>query len=339
MEHKVGVWENAKKKATVKSKRKAESSSTGAAAAAVAAGADAGAGDAVVVLPANEMPIPPTLSTLIEKVLAGDTDAVGLLGTRASELLNLDGGGGGASSSTNRSNYNPSSASAGAGATAMPPTAIRAEFYSYTFSDWEGLSTRGEWWARQRMSTPRVFEASSSAADGGAKDGTEKDGGDRGGSRVPTRRSPWQRHWLLFAAAAGVWHTATAMAWLPSKSWRLVSALFFLVCFWTALMKDYPDHHLANVPQLLKAWTPDVVQSMASRQYYGDIVMGGCTYLALASTTVLLLAWKRLQEGEEGGTTTVLANTACAPTLFLACVIVVLASEAGVLQAQLDLLP
>jgi len=65
--------------------------------------------------------IPGFIKTLGHKVLAGDTDAVGLLGAPAAEVLGLRGKG--------------------------PPKAIKAEFYQYSFSPWDASTS--QWWTRR----------------------------------------------------------------------------------------------------------------------------------------------------------------------------------------------
>ena len=123
-----------------------------------------------------DLSVPRHIQTLVQKVLSGDTDAMHLLGTPPEALLRL---------TTNTSG-------------AQSPTAIRADFYSYTFTSWEALWRHGRWWDRQRLSNPVVFERGSplprpSAASVAAA-----------GNRLGVRRSPWQRFWLLMGAAMGI---------------------------------------------------------------------------------------------------------------------------------------
>ena len=78
--------------------------------------------------------MPPFLAHLASKLLAGDTEKLGLLGTSPHELLRLQG--------------NASSLLAGP-QTCQPqpslPTAIKAEWYWYTFTD----PSSPDWWHRE----------------------------------------------------------------------------------------------------------------------------------------------------------------------------------------------
>lgn len=73
--------------------------------------------------------LPSIVDNLVRGVLAGDVDAIGLLGTPL-EALVVDG---------------------------AFPTAIRAEFYLYDFTDWGTLKTDGTWFSRERMTSPKVY--------------------------------------------------------------------------------------------------------------------------------------------------------------------------------------
>jgi hypothetical protein len=117
--------------------------------------------------PLLDLAVPSHIERLAEKVLAGDTDAIHLLGTPPDALLR---------SRANDTRHAPPE----------PPTAIRAEFYKYTFSSWQALRQDGRWWERELLSTPTIFER-------------------RRGRRSAVRRSPWQRHWLLVGSVVGVY--------------------------------------------------------------------------------------------------------------------------------------
>jgi len=68
--------------------------------------------------------VPRFIENLAQKILAGDTDAIGLMATPRQQLM-------------------------GGNSTSSPPTAIKAEYYRYSFSRWEDLRDRGQWWTRQ----------------------------------------------------------------------------------------------------------------------------------------------------------------------------------------------
>ena len=83
----------------------------------------------------GQQPVPPFLQRLFDKILKGDTDAIALMGTDSGHLL------------VNRT---------------VPPTAIKAQYYRYQFSDW--TEQNGMWWKRSPVphSSPQLFLPSSS---------------------------------------------------------------------------------------------------------------------------------------------------------------------------------
>ena len=294
-----------------------------------------------VLLPSSAMPVPQIHTALIDKLLLGDTDAINLMGTTVHELLNLGGnvgnasaGGANVGSSSDGGNANGNSGAAETSVTAArAPTAIRAEFYSYRFSDWKALWTKGEWWSREQMSKPRVFEAAASTQGnkrkkvGGKKDEPE---------RQQHRRSPWQRHWLLLAACTGLWRTV-ASAWLPNKvhfvwlAYSMWAALSFVACFGLVLLKDYPGsrdnflRHLGDAPAAFSSatWWLDA----KGRCFYA-VELVASTFLAVVSVSCLVLSTADAA----------LRRSAGCSLLIMGCILV-LAFDADRLQAQLDLLP
>ena len=107
------------------------------------------------------LPVPPIVRMLIAKVLAGDLNAAGLLGTPSHQLVPSPGQG---------------------------PTAIKAEYFRYTYANWTRLRTHGEWWSRTPIpgDEPRLFLK--------ALDGDP-------GHAVSTCA---HRHWVLWFAVVGV---------------------------------------------------------------------------------------------------------------------------------------
>ncbi|KAK3264965.1 hypothetical protein CYMTET_26322 [Cymbomonas tetramitiformis] len=83
------------------------------------------------------LPVPAILEKLAAKVLLGDTDAADLVATPRRELFNSTSG------------------------PPHPPSALRASFYHYTFSDWDQLWHHGVWWRRKPVpgSQPAVWLA------------------------------------------------------------------------------------------------------------------------------------------------------------------------------------
>eukprot|EP01050_Picozoa_sp_SAG11_P028133 SAG11_NODE_7407_length_1148_cov_1.342231_1_plen_167_part_10 len=119
--------------------------------------------------------LPGFVNTLLEKILAGDTDAAGLVAPQAAGL------------------YGPTGLT--------PPTAIRGRCYKYTFSDWAQLSTNATWWRRAKVKgdTAKVL----TAANAWKAPATTSDRTAAGGWIRPPAvwRSPAQRPWLLLLGA------------------------------------------------------------------------------------------------------------------------------------------
>lgn len=147
-----------------------------------------------------DIPLPGIHTKLITQILDGDTGAMNLMGTSMADLLQP---------SASCVEHTKSAESAGdvhVTKTASclcfrsPPTAVRAEFYSYTFSSPEDLREKGVWWDRERMSRTQVIEAEPRGEThrrrGGATGGCER--------ITSVRRTPWQRHWALFFAVVGL---------------------------------------------------------------------------------------------------------------------------------------
>ena len=152
-----------------------------------------------------DLPLPPHISTLASKVLAGDTDAMQLLGTPVDELLVRADHMAAAHIMRNATAKIEAEAEAEVSSRLLPPTAIRAEFYSYTFSSWDGLWKEGRWWDRQLLSRPVIIEQAAGASP--VSTGGAAPGGGRGKGRgrdAEVRRSTWQRHWLMMGSVLGV---------------------------------------------------------------------------------------------------------------------------------------
>eukprot|EP00656_Telonema_subtile_P017912 TRINITY_DN19658_c0_g1_i2.p1 TRINITY_DN19658_c0_g1~~TRINITY_DN19658_c0_g1_i2.p1 ORF type:complete len:704 (+),score=123.07 TRINITY_DN19658_c0_g1_i2:171-2282(+) len=83
----------------------------------------------------GQQPVPLFMQTLFEKILAGDTDAISLMGTPRALLLHND---------------------------TTPPTAIRAQYYRYQFSSPQS-PRKDQWWQRSEVpgSAPQLFASKS----------------------------------------------------------------------------------------------------------------------------------------------------------------------------------
>jgi hypothetical protein len=148
-----------------------------------------------------DIPLPGIHTKLITQILNGDTGAMNLMGTSMADLLQPN-----ASCVERTESAERAESAGGVTKTASrvcfrsPPTAVRAEFYSYTFSSPEDLREKGVWWDRERMSRPQVIEAEL-RGETHRRRGEATGGGER---RTSVRRTPWQRHWVLFFAAVGL---------------------------------------------------------------------------------------------------------------------------------------
>jgi len=136
--------------------------------------------------------LPSVVRQLVNKVLDGDTDAIGLLGTPLSELLRPE------------ESVNASDTAGGTSLRLRPPTAVRAQFIALTFSSPLQLLRDGVWWESFPISKPVHIEWRADAANGRT-----------------TRRSAPQRRWLLLFAAIALAVSIDAAA---SALARIVSA-------------------------------------------------------------------------------------------------------------------
>ena len=156
-----------------------------------------------------EMPVPPIVRSMVEGVLHGDSEVIGLLANDWDSLLHRQGD------------------------ACQPPTAVRATYYLYKFSDWKDLLLNKTWWTRVPISKPRVLLPSLAA---------------RAENKGVMPVTPRQRHWILLAAVLG---GALCIGVVESPSSRLEQGLAFPFCraglfvvyaivFTIALVMDYP---------------------------------------------------------------------------------------------------
>ena len=190
--------------------------------------------------------LPSFVTTLLGKILAGDTDAAGRRGICLTQHSCLPMGRCGELSSIVLFDcvcmalvaglVAPQAAGLFGPSGTTPPTAIRGRFYKYTFSNWSSLSANGTWWNRAKVKgdTAKVLTAAENAykpSEGGG-------GGGRSWVGVPAvRRSPSARPWLLAlgaVATAGVTPVWSGGLLLP----RLVKMCWGLAVWWLALLAD-----------------------------------------------------------------------------------------------------
>lgn len=174
---------------------------------------------------ALDIPLPGHIRALVRQILAGDTDAMSLMGTSVLELLQP---------ANNKTN-----------AAWLPPTAIRAEFYSYKFTTPTQKWRTGAWWTREKMSQPHVFERAPMSPKSASED-----------TWAGIARSPWQRHWVLFlsvfgayASLCGIVDSVCSLS-ISTLTAELAGVLYYMACFALALAVDY--EHMELVQQISK---------------------------------------------------------------------------------------
>lgn len=157
------------------------------------------------------LPLPGFITELNRRIMQGDTDAMGLVAPQTSGLL-------------------LASDSQDAAAKLAAPTAIRARYYKYTFTD----PGSDGWWKRERLSgdTDKLFLPPTDAEMAG---------------KAPPRKSPPHRAWLLLMCTCGAAFTVMWMATGGSMSepkWALLmlcQLLYCTVAFGVILLQDYPE--------------------------------------------------------------------------------------------------
>mmetsp|Transcript_15103 Transcript_15103/g.25050 ORF Transcript_15103/g.25050 Transcript_15103/m.25050 type:complete len:918 (+) Transcript_15103:117-2870(+) len=125
-----------------------------------------------------DMPIPSIIRRMIDGVLQGNTEAMGLLANSRDDLLRCEG--------------------EGSEVVCRPPTAIRARYYLYKYSSPSDLVNNRTWWSREAISKPSVILSKASMMDSGTP------------RKVKQYCSPWQRHWILLCAVCGAVATVRA---------------------------------------------------------------------------------------------------------------------------------
>ena len=159
--------------------------------------------------------VPGIVRKLVAKVLAGDTDAVELLGTPRAELL-----------------------LAGVNGTEVPPTGIRASWWRYTFASWEELRGKGQWWRREPIPGAGEHRIWQRDLDAYSADG------------YAPRHSSWWRQWGLLGTVVFA-HTSVTRVLQSLCEWEVSGmrgVLQWVVCtgvsvlaFAWVLLTDYPD--------------------------------------------------------------------------------------------------
>lgn len=211
-----------------------------------------------------DLPVPRHIQVLLDKVLLGDTDSIHLLGTPPEDLLWLSNATAPTDRGDSRGKGHGVKATAGVdrdGQQPMPPTAIKAEFYSYKFSSWDGLLHQGRWWDRELLSRPVIFERSPK------RPRPSRSQVAAAGNSLGVRRTPWQRHWLLLGASVGM-HLSirgllglicsstdiggNAIAYVSLLNHMAVLLIYGLVAA-LALLSDYPN---SDITRRMSSSTP-----------------------------------------------------------------------------------
>ena len=161
-----------------------------------------------------DLPIPPIIKAMIDKVLIGDSDAIGLMDTPRKELFRCV-------------SHNDSDRKL----TCHPPTAVRARYYLYNYSSWSDLTNNGSWWTREAISKPIII--------------LSKAGSD--GMLPESKKTPSQRHWILLTSVLGV-VTSIRGIFLPAmrQSWLSLSThglfiVMYVGVFVFSMLLDYPE--------------------------------------------------------------------------------------------------
>ncbi|GAB5353999.1 hypothetical protein AAMO2058_000082200 [Amorphochlora amoebiformis] len=181
------------------------------------------------------LPIPSFVRRLVYKILAGDTDAIGLLATPQSSLLFNQ-----TENSRNLSDFSrilqrfpeifqnfsnfPRIFSEYSTET-IKPTAIKADYYSYTFSSWDDLWNKGIWWNRRRLSKSQVFSVYDTSVSVG-----------------DIRRTPWHRGWIMVVCCCLIWISLQRFKHKNTVFRPALSLIFALFIVHLALVADYPNH-------------------------------------------------------------------------------------------------
>ena len=178
------------------------------------------------------LPLPQIAKTLSKKLLAGDYDALQLL-ANPRDLLK-DG---------------------------KPPTAIKAQFFKYSFSDPEELLSSGDWWRKEQMSRPYIL--------------TIDDSNDE-----PVRDTYFSR-WILLSLSA----VAVHVSFITRSS---IFCLLFACCFLLALLSDY-EGSVPILDRILGLIGEPGSHSLACR----SAIFAIATLISSALITVFIVAKKK----------------------------------------------
>jgi hypothetical protein len=187
--------------------------------------------------------VPSIVRKLVQRILAGDTDAVELLGTPRNELLKPRAHRAAAADvsaaveDTGDVSHSEEGKENDLVVSTEPPTAIRASFWRYSFSSWAALRDEGRWWTRERIE--------------GAEDivwQRDLDARPRGG--IGARQSVWWRQWTLLGCVLCM-HAALARRMFSGRDRASTAVRSFVIwcarvmgvagAFTLALAMDYVE--------------------------------------------------------------------------------------------------
>lgn len=248
-----------------------------------------------------DMSLPTIVKRMVAQVLRGDSDAIGLLANPRDSLIRcpdsvINGGEKNKNKKESKKETKEKSDSESDSESdsdnddevvCRPPTAIRARYFLYKFSSLSELANNGTWWTREAISKPRVIlrdEATGMTAPrSGADDGAVR----RSGRRSETRRSPWQRHWIMFSAVCGAVVSIYAVPTLGTDLHHEKNMLLLLLLLGhfslltgqvlvllLALLADYPAVTFPIIGQLPAANAYEAIYRLSSTGSAAMIVTG-----------------------------------------------------------------
>jgi len=155
--------------------------------------------------------VPPFIETLGEKILSGDGDAISLMATPENFLLRP-----------------------GSDGKREPPTAIKAQYYRYQFSNWTELQ-KGQWWVRRPIvnSPPVLILPKEDTSEGQIR-------------RVSPYRS-WTLGGLVFGFTVSLIASIESSSLLSASVYSLIT-LSFLTSFCIMLSIEYSMDECMLVP-------------------------------------------------------------------------------------------
>jgi hypothetical protein len=214
--------------------------------------------------------VPDPLRAFIVHVLAGDTDATSLVSTnetllRTASTASSDSGGhsgGGHSGGGGGGDGRRSGSGRGSNVTkgtsgVVPPTAIRLQYYWYTYSK---PGTGAAWWERKPLGKPMVFTREGNSAKLGQHLPWMSTVSDDGVAVVEA----WTdlRQSIMLLSVAGLVSALCCSQQILSRAGGTCAVL--MTCFAVAFLSDYPALSPAPVRYAVQDWRTTCVSASAA---------------------------------------------------------------------------